>query len=87
MFRLCKETNVGEMSTNTQQEDEDFQQEIFEAEGVFAQDVLGVSVGATGIPSGSFPRCFSNKEIISLLHSRGIMNQKYNLIYLTSYLH
>jgi hypothetical protein len=31
--------------------------------------VLGVSVvGATGIPSGSFPKCFSNKEIISLLH-------------------
>ena len=40
MFRFCKETNIAEMSTNTQQEDEDFQQEIFEAEGVFAQDVL-----------------------------------------------
>jgi hypothetical protein len=39
MFRLCKETNVAEMSSNTQQEDEDFQQEVFEAEGVFAQDI------------------------------------------------
>jgi len=40
MFRFCKETNIAEMSTtDTHLEDEDFQQEVFEAEGVFGQDI------------------------------------------------
>ena len=40
MFRLCRETNIADMSTDTHNEEEDFQQEVFEAEGVFAQDIL-----------------------------------------------
>ncbi|KAG6776220.1 hypothetical protein POTOM_019726 [Populus tomentosa] len=38
--RLCRETNIAEMSSQTQhEEDSDFHQEVFEAEGIFAQDV------------------------------------------------
>ena len=40
MFKLCRETNIAAMSTSeTHLEDEDFQQEVFEAEGVFGQDI------------------------------------------------
>jgi hypothetical protein len=35
--------------------------------------VLGSAIGVTGIPSGSFPKCFSNKDSISLLHSHALI--------------
>ena len=38
--RICRETNIAEMSSSAEDNSGDFQQEVFESDGMFAQDIL-----------------------------------------------
>jgi len=38
--RICRETNIAKMSSSNEEENPEFQHEFFEADGIFAQDIL-----------------------------------------------